>query len=142
MLYDTLNKCREDHVQKQTSNVTTNVPQFSRASRRSSSSTMDLHNLEGVILHPTLIDLVDQSGILTSLSNQGLEEVKLESIANFGCNLLVLIHAHLPKTRRKGSNKMQATFSVGNNLRYDVKCKSVFLVGKSVQHFLILQTLQ
>ena len=118
MLLDTLNKSREDQAAKVSNALAGNAPGPGRPRKGSSSSTIDIVHPEGVILHPTPIDLVDKSGILTSLSDQGLEEVKLESVASFGCNLLVLIHAHLPKVRAKGSVRTQATFTVGNNLRY------------------------
>ena len=117
MLLDTLNKSREDQATKLSSALAANTPGLSRSRKGSSTSTIDIIHREGVMLHPTSIDLVDKSGILTTLSDRGLEEVKLEGVASFGCNLLVLIHAHLPKISAKGSHRTQATFTVGSNLR-------------------------
>ena len=74
-------------------------------------------SMNGKIMSPVSIDLVEESGISSSLWAQGLEDIKLEDIVCYGSNLVVLIYATLPKkgavpvTRRKGS------FVVGTKLR-------------------------
>ena len=66
-------------------------------SRLKKGSSGNIHEAchEGVILQPTVVDLVNKSGILMSLLEQGLMNVKLEGIASFGPNLIVLLHAHV-----------------------------------------------
>ena len=61
--------------------------------RGASMSSCDFVNPEGVIIKPTAISLAGRSGILTSLSSQGLRNVKLMGISCFGSNVLVLIEA-------------------------------------------------
>ena len=81
-------------VRQTSENVTS--PIQSRLKKGSSGNVQETSN-EGVILQPTAIDLVNKSGILTSLLEQGLRNVKLEGIASFGPNLIVLLHAHFPR---------------------------------------------
>lgn len=68
---------------------------------------------DGAILKPTVIDLVDKNGILSDLWNQGMKYVKLESMACFACNCVILIHGLMNE-----SEGQMRTFRVGAKLRY------------------------
>ena len=86
-------------------------------------SNCDFSMLEGVVLKPTPIDLVGRSGILNSLSEQGLRDVKLEGVSCFGSNLVVLIEARVlaeaPPTKGGVVTRGQAVktfFHIGRKL--------------------------
>lgn len=59
-----------------------------------------------VIIKPVTIDLS-----IKALWDQGLKEVKLEGISCFGCNMVTLLHAHVPKENQPAriiiSNKLR-----------------------------------
>ena len=61
--------------------------------RGASLSSCDFVNPEGVIIKPTAINLVGSSGVLASLSSQGLRNVKLKGISCFSNNAVVLVQA-------------------------------------------------
>jgi NIMA (never in mitosis gene a)-related kinase len=56
-----------------------------------------LETPKDVILKPVVIDLVNRKETLKSLWEQGMKKVKLEGISCFGCNMIILLHAHLSK---------------------------------------------
>lgn len=87
--------------------------------KKGSRGSMDKVNMtsEGKILSPMSIDLVEESGISNSLWSQGLENIKLEDIACFGSNLVVLIYASLSNKGTTAVNKRKDSFVVGRNLR-------------------------
>ena len=66
-----------------------------RGTSTSSSSIHTLTSKEGVILQPTALDLVGNSGILSLLSVEGITEAKLEGLSCYGSNVLVLIQAQI-----------------------------------------------
>lgn len=68
-----------------------------------------------VILKPIVIDLVDKTGTLKSLWQQGLQEIKLEGISCFGCNMMILLHANMPKTSVPDDGR--GIFVYGSRLR-------------------------
>ena len=68
-----------------------------------------------VILKPIVIDLVDKTGTLKSLWQQGLQEIKLEGISCFGCNMIILLHANIPKS--KIPDDRRGIFMYGSRLR-------------------------
>ena len=87
-------KTHSSTVRQSSENISS--PVMSRLKKGSSGNIQETVT-DGVILQPTAIDLVNKSGILTSLLEQGLRNVKLEGIASFGPNLIVLLHAHFPR---------------------------------------------
>ena len=99
-------------------------PSGGKSLRRGASlSSCDFGMLEGVVLKPTPIDLVGPSGILNSLSEQGLRDVKLEGVSSFGSNLVVLIEAKVldeaPPTQGGVVTRGQAVktfFQIGKKL--------------------------
>ena len=66
-----------------------------RGTSTSSSSIHTVTSKEGVILQPTALDLVGNSGILSLLSVEGITEAKLEGLSCYGSNVLVLIQAQI-----------------------------------------------
>ena len=58
---------------------------------------------DGIILRPSPINLVGQSGLLSSLSAQGLINPKLECVGSFGCNVFMLFEAQVLEDDRGGS---------------------------------------
>ena len=90
-----------------------------KLSKKVSRSSMDKVNItsEGKILSPMSIDLVEESGISNTLWSQGLENIKLEDIACFGSNLVVLINACLSDKGVSGKNGRKDSFVVGKTLR-------------------------
>ena len=68
----------------------------SKANKRIySSNSSELVMMDGIIMRPTSIDLVGRSGLLSTLSVQGLTSAKLEGVSCFGCNVLILIEAQV-----------------------------------------------
>lgn len=64
-----------------------------KANKRINSS--DTVMMDGIIMKPTSIDLVGRSGLLSTLSVQGLTNAKLEGVSCFGGNVLILIEAQV-----------------------------------------------
>ena len=58
---------------------------------------------EGVILEPKSLDLGGHSGFLFDLSTQGLQQPKLEGVAYFAGNVLILIEAKVTEGERRMS---------------------------------------
>ena len=58
-------------------------------------NSTDLVTMDGVIMRPTSIDLIGRSGLLSTLSVQGMTNAKLEGVSCFGCNVLILIEAQV-----------------------------------------------
>ena len=81
---------------------------------------------DGAILRPTVIDLADKNGILSDLWNQGMKDVKLENIACFACNCVILIHGHMNDGSSDGDNQLR-TFRVGARLRYYIQCVIIYV---------------
>ena len=72
-------------------------------------SSVDLVRVEGVIMRPTPIDLLELSGsVFTPSSRGGQRLVKLEDIACFGSNLLVLVEV---QEREGGARKLSNVHS-------------------------------
>ena len=53
---------------------------------------------------------------LWSLWQQGLQEIKLEGISCFGCNMIILLHANIPKGKIPDDHR--GIFMYGSILRY------------------------
>ena len=68
---------------------------FKANKRIYSSNSSELVMLDGIVMKPTSIDLVGRSGLLSTLSVQGLTSAKLEGVSCFGCNVLILIEAQV-----------------------------------------------
>ena len=60
-----------------------------------SSNSSELVMMDGIVMRPTSIDLVGRSGLLSTLSVQGLTSAKLEGVSCFGGNVLILIEAQV-----------------------------------------------
>ena len=112
MLYATLNAIddNDSSITRQTSGPVT----LSKSSKKGSGSQGTIETKKDVILKPVSIDLVDRQGTLKSLWEQGLKEIKLEGISCFGCNTLILLHAHIPK--HNNVNDQQGVVVLGNRL--------------------------
>ena len=111
--------------------------------RGTSVSTSSIHK-EGVILQPTSMDLVGNSGILNLLSVEGITEAKLEGLSCYGSNVLVLIQAQVVDTHAErhgnadnnkwtGHTNELPTFRIGRKLtqrayRRLVGCLFVFVL--------------
>ena len=68
----------------------------SKANKRIyTSNSSDVVMMDGIIMKPTSIDLVGRSGLLSTLSVQGLTSAKLEGVSCFGCNVVILIEAQV-----------------------------------------------
>ena len=99
-----------------------NVGSQTQAKLKKGASSGSVHEPihEGVILHPTEVDLVDKSGILASLLHQGLRNVKLEGISCFGPNFIALIHAYVAKKSQAGHDMPgRRKVTIGQRLRYN-----------------------
>ena len=68
---------------------------FKANKRIYSSNSSELVMMDGIVMRPTSIDLVGRSGLLSTLSVQGLTSAKLEGVSCFGCNVLILIEAQV-----------------------------------------------
>ena len=68
---------------------------FKASKRIYSSNSSELVMMDGIVMRPTSIDLVGRSGLLSTLSVQGLTSAKLEGVSCFGCNVLILIEAQV-----------------------------------------------
>ena len=91
----------------------------SRGVRRGPSmgSSIDLVKAEGVIMRPTPMDLLEISGnLFTPTTKGGQRLVKLEDIACFGSNLLVLIEVQEREGGVRRSSSVQAQLSLGMKL--------------------------
>ena len=78
-----------------------------------SSNSSELVMMDGIIMRPTSIDLVGRSGLLSTLSVQGLTNAKLEGVSCFGCNVLILIEAQvmLDAEGKEGTQQRVSTAS-------------------------------
>lgn len=83
--------------QRETSISLQKEPAPSRIHKRSHNfSNTDIAFVQdGIILRPSPINLVGQSGLLSSLSAQGLINPRLECVGSFGCNVFMLIEAQV-----------------------------------------------
>ena len=102
-------------VKQQSGNVGTQTP--AKLLRKASSGNVQAPIHEGVILQPTVVDLVNRSGILASLLDQGLRNVKLEGISCFGPNFIALIHAHVARGSRADHDLSGRGVTIGKRLR-------------------------
>ena len=104
-------------ITRQTSIATThNMKLTTKKGSRSSLEKINI-NTDGRIISPTSINLVEESGISSSLWSQGLENIKLEDIACYGPNLIVLIYACLPKKETNTKPQRKSSFVVGQKFR-------------------------
>lgn len=88
----------------------------SKANKRIySSNSSELVMMDGIIMRPTSIDLVGRSGLLSTLSVQGLTSAKLEGVTCFGCNVLILIEAQV-MLDAEGKDGSQQRVSVASKM--------------------------
>ena len=70
-------------------------------------NSTDLVTTDGIITRPTSIDLIGRSGLLSTLSVQGMTNAKLEGVSCFGCNVLILIEAQVLLDEGEGEGIQQ-----------------------------------
>ena len=120
VIYKTLNILQSSKpFSRQTSGVIAQVG--SKLKKGGSQGSIDAVNADGVVLKPLSINLVETSGILNNLWEQGLQDVKLEEITCFGCNLVVLIYGQISHNKISEINRKKSTFIVSERLRWDLR---------------------
>lgn len=119
-VYETSNQLLNNSASKGGNKITRQTSTASSYNvKKGSHGSIDRVNmsLNGKIMSPVSIDLVEESGISSSLWAQGLEDIKLEDIVCYGSNLVVLIYATLPKNGAPPVNRRKESFVVGTKLR-------------------------
>ena len=115
VIYKTLNILQSSKpFSRQTSGV---IAQVGGKLLKKGGSLIDVVNADGVVLKPLSVNLVETSGILNNLWEQGLQDVKLEEITCFGCNLVVLIYGQISDNKISEINRKKSTFIVSERLR-------------------------
>ena len=83
------------------------------AGKRGPSVSGDSHvDRDGVILEPTPLDLVGQSGMLADLSAQGLQQPKLEGIGHCAGNVLILIEAKVSEDKTEEKERIDSKVTI------------------------------